>query len=210
MWQIVPLAILLLLVLLISICAHRYARFPGDLTLELRLQALHSDFVKQTMRMVSELGREPIATALVIAMAFLFWLKHRRNASLLVIVAGLLSLAGGELKLLVDRPRPPSDLVLVLETVSTSSFPSAHSIFAMAFFGVLVYFAGIYITGPILKRAAQVGAAVFILLIGVSRVYLGVHWPSDVVGGYLVGGLILAFVVMLNRWVSSVAERSER
>ncbi len=186
------LAILVLAVAFTSIYAHRYARFRGDLTFELRLQAFRSVPLTQAMKAVSALGDGAGATALSLAAALLFWLKRRRRQSLLIIAAGLLSLAGQGLKLVVDRPRPTSDLVWVEATESSSSFPSGHAVFAMAFFGALFYFAGVYVRNPIWKRAAQAVAAALIVLIGISRVYLGVHWPSAIVGGSLLGGLTMA------------------
>jgi len=200
LWRTVLLAALSLSVLLISVYAHEYARFPGDLTLELHIQAFDSSFVKQAMKVVSQLGGEQVGAALVLVAALLFfWVKNRRSDSLMLVGAGLLIQVYQVLKLIVERPRPSSDLVSVFQREQTSSFPSGHATFAMAFFGALFYFSSIYISSPILKRAAQVTMVVLILLIGISRVYLGAHWPSDVLGGYLLGGLILAALVLLHR-----------
>jgi len=193
------LAAFLLSFIIISVFAHKYTRFPGDLTLELHLQAFDSSLVKQTMKVISQIGGGQVATILLLIAALLFWVKHRHRDSLLLIGAGLLSSAGRVLKILVDRPRPSSDLVSVIEINHSSSFPSNHAVFAVAFFGTLFYFSSIYIRCPIIRRLAQVGAVALILLTGISRVYLGAHWPSDVLGGYILGCLILAVLVLLLR-----------
>jgi membrane-associated phospholipid phosphatase len=200
LWQMVLLAALSLSVLLSSVYAHEYALFPGDLTLELHIQAFDSSFVKQAMKVISQIGSDQMGAALVLIAVLLFFLvKNRRADSLMLVGAGLFSQVYQILKLLVERPRPSPDLVSVFQSDQSSSFPSGHATFFMAFFGTLFYFSSIYIRSQILKRVAQVTTVVFILLIGISRVYLGAHWPSDVVGGYLLGGLILAVLVLLHR-----------
>ena len=203
LWQTAILAALLISLLLTSVFAHKYARFPGDLTLELHIQALDSSFVKQAMKVVSQIGGGQVATILLVAAAILFWVKHRRKDSLLLIGAGLLSLLDRLLKILVDRPRPSPDLVSVIEINHSGSFPSGHATFAMAFFGALFYFSSIYVGRPILKRLIQIVSVAIILLTGISRIYLGAHWPSDVLGGYLLGCLILAILVLLHKKAGS-------
>ena len=203
LWQTAILAALLISLLLTSVFAHKYARFPGDLTLELHIQAFDSSFAKQAMKVVSQIGGGQVATILLLVAAILFWVKHRRKDSLLLIGAGLLSSVDRLLKILVDRPRPSPDLVSVIEINHSGSFPSGHAVFALAFFGALFYFSSIYISRPILKMLIQIGSVAIILLTGISRIYLGTHWPSDVLGGYLLGCFILAILVLLHRKVGS-------
>lgn len=203
LWQIAILAALLISLLLTSVFAHKYARFPGDLTLELHIQAFDSSFVKQAMKVVSQIGGGQVATILLLISAILFWVKHRRKDSLLLIGAGLLSSLDRLLKILIDRPRPSPDLVSVIQINHSGSFPSGHATLAMAFFGALFYFSSIYISRPILKRLIQIGSVAFILLTGISRIYLGAHWPSDILGGYLLGCLILAILVLLYKKAGS-------
>lgn len=100
-----------------------------------------------------------------------------------------LSLAGATLlsdvvKLLVSRPRPPIEH---LQTVTGSSFPSAHSAQASAFWFSLVLALATAGVAPPVTRAAAGLALVFVLAVALSRVYLGVHYPGDVVAGVLLG-----------------------
>jgi membrane-associated phospholipid phosphatase len=204
LWKTFVLAALLISLLLISVFAHKYTRFPGDLFLSLHIQAFDYSFVKQFMKVVSQIGGGQIATILLLIAAILLWVKHRRFDSLLLIGAGVLSSTDRLLKILVDRPRPSPDLVSVIDLNHSGSFPSGHATFAMTFFGALFYFSSIYINRPLLKRLIQIGSVAIILLTGISRIYLGAHWPSDVLGGYLLGGLILAILVLLHRKARSV------
>ena len=94
------------------------------------------------------------------------------------------------LKALIARPRPEG-FRLVEET--GFSFPSGHSMAAMAFFGLLVWFAWHYVQSRPRRIALCVALGFVIAMIGLSRVYLGVHYASDVVGGFCVSLLWLAF-----------------
>lgn len=100
------------------------------------------------------------------------------------------------LKALVDRPRPTADLVVVLAKESGNGFPSGHAFHAFMVLGALFYLAD-RLVGP--SRWAVIGArALFtfgIAVVGVSRVYLGVHWASDVVGAYLLAAVTLAAII---------------
>jgi undecaprenyl-diphosphatase len=127
--------------------------------------------------------------------AAVFLARGWRRGALLVVVmiAGAWLLDVG-LKLSFGRARP-EPFYDYYPAPSSYSFPSGHALFAVCFFGGLA----VLLTHRLNNRAVQVAvwllAAVIILLIGSSRVYLGVHYPTDVVGGYAVG---LA-------WVTAVA-----
>jgi membrane-associated phospholipid phosphatase len=192
-------AVLFISLALISVLAHKYTRFPGDLILALHIQVFDNSSVEQFMKVISEIGGGRVATILLLASAILFWVKHRRIESLLIIGSGLLSSIDRLLKILIDRPRPSPDLVSVMEINHSGSFPSGHATFAMTFFGALFYFSSIYIGHSIIKKLIQTVSVIIILLTGISRIYLGAHWPSDVLGGYLLGGLILSLLVLCHR-----------
>ena len=96
-------------------------------------------------------------------------------------------------KLLVGRARPQVGGMLVL--VDSSSFPSAHSAQAVATYGALAYLAGRAAPRWGQRVAAWTAATLIVLLVGFSRLYLGVHWLSDVLGGFALGAGWLAVVI---------------
>jgi undecaprenyl-diphosphatase len=110
------------------------------------------------------------------------------------------SAVGTTIKLLVHRPRPDAELVHVARPLTGYSFPSGHVVFYTGFFGFLMYLI-LTLFPPSPWRAALLAVlGALILLVGPSRVVLGGHWPSDVGGGYLLGGLWLLVSIGLYRW----------
>ena len=114
--------------------------------------------------------------------------------------AGVLTEA---LKLVIRRPRPP-EAMLFLNTESWS-FPSGHAMGSLVGYGMLAYLAVVlWVKRPRLKGALVLGAALLVAAVGLSRLYLGVHYFSDVVGGYAAGVLWLAACIsgleVARRW----------
>ncbi|MCI0542555.1 phosphatase PAP2 family protein [bacterium] len=101
-------------------------------------------------------------------------------------------------KQIVERIRPGRYDPIVLE--HSFSFPSAHAAFAFAFFGFLAYIALRNLSSWQAKTNAFFASALIIFLIGLSRLYLGVHYLSDVIGGYLVGAIFLVLGITLAEW----------
>ena len=83
--------------------------------------------------------------------------------------------------------------------MQSNGFPSGHAMFSIMVLGLLAYFIFINVKNHILRTVILIGLVALILLIGVSRVYLGVHWPSDVVGGYIIGGALLTGLIWFYR-----------
>jgi undecaprenyl-diphosphatase len=116
---------------------------------------------------------------------YLLLLRKRREALMVLIAVGGGQILSSLLKLGIDRPRP--DLVSHLAEVQTLSFPSGHAMMSAVTYLTL----GSMLAGIVPGRATKIyvlGVAVLItLMVGVSRIYLGVHWPSDVLAGWCAG-----------------------
>ncbi len=188
--------------LALYILAWAYPTFPGDEGAILRFQALRTDWLDSTAVGFANLGLFwvflPAAAVLVGCL-----LLVRRYADVAMIVAGMAVIGiGNGLKLLVDRPRPEYHLFDPVQ--SSLSFPSGHTLLAVIMGGVLVYLVGRWVNPLALRRAIQVGLILTVMAMGTSRVYLGVHWPSDVIGAYMFGAMALVGLIGLRNAVASV------
>lgn len=182
-----------------SLPALFYDRFPGDLPLSLTVQAWQNPGVTAFMEMVSFIGKgwPMIALALVVAACFFVMNRHRECYAALGAL-GIMVL-NPLFKLLIDRPRPSADLVNALHDFGGLGFPSGHAFQSLVLFGLLISLATTHISKAWLRCSVQASLAFLILAIGLSRIYLGAHWPSDVLGGYLLGGVFLWLLVKRYR-----------
>lgn len=195
--------IALTLFAVLAVCANIYAYFAWDLTVTRFIQSLDAPFMLTLMRFVSLAGDGAtpyIITGITITLFFI--LKRRSEAAglaLSVIGGGLLNAL---LKALIHRPRPVNSLVTVSTALGTQSFPSGHVTFYVCFSGFLFFVAYALLPARTYRRyLALILAALPVLLVGVSRIYLGAHWASDTLGAYLFGSVWLAFSLeMYRRW----------
>lgn len=137
----------------------------------------------------SRFGSTPALLAIVLAVAaWLVW-RRQRAESVLVVAAAAGILVGPLLKVVIGRPRPVTTDHLML--VDSWSYPSGHSLNSMLVLGILTVLAVLALTGVLARAIVLVTGLVLVGAVGFSRVYLGVHWPSDVLAGWLIGVLWL-------------------
>lgn len=165
------------------------------------LAAVASPAVARAMWMATLLGDTPVmfAQSCAAVALLLMWGRPRRAAVLtaLMVLGPLLAMV---LKGIFGRPRPPVSIALVA-TPGSASFPSGHSIGAIVLYGTL---ATLLILSDRTLREKALGAVagtLVTLAVGLSRVYLGVHWASDVLGSLLLGAaLICVGTAVLTAW----------
>jgi undecaprenyl-diphosphatase len=190
------LALLCFVVVIIIVRNSSVAGF--DLSVITEVQSLESDRLTVLMEGFSWIGSTIPVTLLTIASGlFLFLiLKHRSELLLLIIVIGGSTVLNVMLKHVFRRDRP--DLHRIVEEAGYG-FPSGHSSAAMALYGVLIYLLWRHVNSRKGKAALVFIGVLMVLGIGLSRIYLGVHYPSDVMGGYLISGSWLAMCIELFR-----------
>jgi membrane-associated phospholipid phosphatase len=188
------------LALLVSTTAY----FPIDLRITLDLQAIKSPLFAELMSLISWAGYTPqsiLLTTLIVAVLFVFGLQWE---ALMGMATALFDEAVNTLvKIIVHRPRPSVNLVHVVATINSYSFPSGHVMFYTGFFGFIWFLIFTLLRKSWLRTLLLSIFSVLILLIGVSRIYLGEHWTSDVVGAYLLGSLVLVVSIQAYRWGKS-------
>lgn len=154
---------------------------------------------EETAGDITALGGYPIIILVTILGATILLLLRRRVAALFLVAAlGSGSLVSTLLKQVFSRPRP--DLVDHMDRVFTSSFPSAHAMVSTVFWLTLGAIAVRFVKGHNLRLFIIVSAAGIAGLVGISRVYLGVHWPTDVFAGWCMGMFWAALCWLVARY----------
>jgi membrane-associated phospholipid phosphatase len=144
---------------------------------------------------ITRIGSPPSMVVLALVVAVVLWRQHRRA----VLIAWIAATAGGAildstLKRLVHRTRPAYGSGYLHS--STFSFPSGHAMGSIVAIGMLLYVLGRYWHPRRAWHIASIlGGAILVMLIGISRIYLGVHYPSDVMGGWAAGAAWVAICV---------------
>jgi membrane-associated phospholipid phosphatase len=177
---------------------HYHPVLPVDVAITREFQENQNPWLRFTMLAVSYIGAVLLLSAgLILVAAVLLWLvRLRLEAAVLVISCASSSLLNGLIKLIVARPRPSAGLVEVLQAASGNSFPSGHVMQYVAFWGFLFSLGIILFEGKHWWRLALlIVPALFVILVGPSRIYLGDHWASDVLGAYLIGGVWLGITL---------------
>jgi membrane-associated phospholipid phosphatase len=175
--------------------------FPVDLRITQAIQSIDSPLFAGFMWLISWPGFSPQSIIITILVGILLFLYGLRWESAVSLLAALTSGVSNELiKRAIQRPRPGADLVDVFEVLRSYSFPSGHVMFYTILFGFLCYVAYTMLKQSLLRSLLLWLLGSLILFVGVSRIYLGQHWASDVLGAYLLGGLILAGIILLYRW----------
>jgi undecaprenyl-diphosphatase len=181
----------LALLALLATLASLYDYFPADLRIAHWIQRDGGiPLWGGTATFLRDLGNLPSTLIWVLATALLL-LFRRPPEGMLVFSSALPRLAQWLLKEVVERPRPAEDLVRVGEHPASFSFPSGHVVMALTLFGLFLVLAPIVVRRPLPRLALQ-GFCLFIVLgMGPASVYTGAHWPSDVLGSYVLSVLYL-------------------
>lgn len=187
--------------------------FDTDILLAFRTAGDPNDpvgplWVEEAMRDLTALGSTSVLMFIVLSVYVYLLLAGKPKTALFIFV----SIAGGQLlssllKLGVDRPRP--DLVSHLAEVYTLSFPSGHAMLSAVTYLTLGSLLARVLPGRLLKSYVLAVAVVATLLVGISRVYLGVHWPSDVLAGWCAGSAWAMLCWLVSRRVLPRAQTDE-
>jgi membrane-associated phospholipid phosphatase len=198
----------LLVVTAFLLAARLYATFPGDEALLGWIQSQRHPVLTTFMRVVAEAGRTYFLIGLIGAVTLAAYTSKRREWMFPLATLVLLG-AGPILKALADRPRPPIDLVGLTEPLAGNGFPSGHAFGSTLVFGTIIYLASVLIPMRWLRWTVQGTSFALILGVGVSRVYSGAHWPSDVAGAYVIALLVLAAIAGARQFTSALSRRPD-
>lgn len=193
-------AVCLLLYSILALLAHKYAYFGWDLSIARFIQSITLAGFGPLMTFLSVLGSGWVPFAMTVGTGLIIlFLGLRVQSIVLMAGTGLGSLMDNLLKVISDRPRPAADLVHIIKHYHGDSFPSGHVVFFVEFFGFVLILLWTSFKSFRGRRILMALCAIAISLIGVSRIYLGAHWPSDVVGAYLAGAVWLMIMVEVSR-----------
>jgi undecaprenyl-diphosphatase len=175
--------------------------FAIDLQIARALQSIDSPAFAVLMSWVSWPGFGPQAVIITLLLALLIFALGLHWEAIAALAAALFSTAVNILvQDWVRRPRPAVGVVNVIETLDSYSFPSRHVMFYVSFFGFMAFLAYTLMKPSVQRALLLIFFGGLVLLVGPSRIFLGQHWPSDVLAGYLLGCLILVFSIQFYRW----------
>jgi membrane-associated phospholipid phosphatase len=175
--------------------------FAIDLQITRAIQSINFPSFALLMGMVSWAGFSPQVTIITAIIILLIYGLGLRWEAVMALIAAIFSTAINLLvKDLVQRPRPTAAAVSVIDILKSYSFPSGHVMYYLGFLGFIGFLVFSLLKPSIKRSLLLVLIGIPIVLIGISRIYLGQHWASDVLGSYLLGSLTLVATIQFYRW----------
>lgn len=204
MEKIVSKTVLILLAfffIILTILVKIYPLSPFDPEISRFLQQFHPVWFDSLMRAISFIGNGGIRAISIAGVFLAFLLKSRLKEAIFLFISGTGSiLFSAIIKSFVSRPRPDPALINQNNYLDLSfSYPSGHVMFFMGFYGFLLFLTYIKLRKKLPGKLLIVLFTMLIVFIGVSRIYLGMHWFSDVLGSYLLGSIWLLVITHLYR-----------
>ena len=184
----------------LAVVAHTTPYFRFDLPIARAIQSIEWPPLVAFLSAVSWIGFPPQSTVLFGMLVVGLLVFGQRGAAAGVVFAGAGSAALWFLiPPLVERPRPSPDLIHVAAPLGSGSFPSGHVLNFTVIFGFLIFLTYSQLRPSWWRMLLLVLLAIPILTIGIARIQAGQHWPSDVLGGYILGLIWLTIVIGLYR-----------
>jgi len=156
-----------------------YDNFISDFVYGLR-----TPFITEVMIIISKFSAGYVFFAFSLVVLYLIWKKHKNDALFFFIILLMGLLLNNFLKLVIQRERP---LISPLTHELTYSFPSGHAMNGFIFYVTIAYFFYRFTKKKTLTLLISVFCFLMVILVGFSRIYLGVHYPTDVLAGYVIG-----------------------
>ena len=178
--------------LFISVCAYFYDYFPADLRIAHAIQGIDVPAFGGFMDFMNVIGSTKMYVLLLLVFTVGFAVVRAGWESMIMLLTIVPNMAGHLMKTWVERPRPSPDLVHVSVLKTDFSFPSGHVLATAALFGVLFFLIPTVVSWRPARWALMAVCLLFVVAAGPARVYVGVHWPSDTLGSYLLAFLLLA------------------
>ena len=198
--------------IMVSWIARHTEFFPGDRTITRNLQKYRNPWLRRFMIGISEIGFPKLGIPFTLSIAGIFYALRFRLEALFVLLSSSSTILNWIVKRLIKRPRPTSDLVTVARVINDPGFPSGHVMHYINLFGLLNYFLATNWRSGRLRNVLLTISTSLIALVGPSRVYLGAHWPSDVMAGYVYGGLwfggLMTVYLRVKSWIHPSAGKT--
>lgn len=197
LWVLVAVAMALL-----SVAAHANAEFPGDEGLTILIQKIQFPPLVHFITFSSDANWPTPAASTAIAVILVLLILRQVSAAIAAVVASFgADLVNVTVNSLVARPRPHNVHIHVVAHLGLHSYPSGHVTHVVTFYGFLLYltfrFEREHPGWTPLLWGVRIICAYFMICIGPARVLLGEHWPSDVLGSYLLASLMLVVAIAL-------------
>ncbi|MFW6075271.1 MAG: phosphatase PAP2 family protein [Chloroflexota bacterium] len=183
----------------LAVIVRRWPSTRADLQVTKAFQSTEHQSVERAMSLVSWFGFRPQSLLLPLSVVTGFWWWGRRIEAALLVVAWGSSMLSFLTKQVVRRPRPDGEVVrVVVANIRDTSFPSGHVLHYVVFWGFVAYLLLIQAPWSGVRWFVGLVMGPVIALVGPSRIYLGHHWFTDVLGSYLLGSAYLAGLIELH------------
>ena len=191
--------IIILLLIVISIITKKII-FKEELLMDklaydILVTKLRNPTITKFMKLVTKLSNTKFIIAASLILILMFYIRKKKKISILIVInLVFIVLLNQTIKMIIKRERPTGFRLIEM---TGYSFPSGHAMVSMAFYGLLIYLCKHLITNKVIRRLLITLNIIIILLIGISRVYLGVHYLSDVITGYSISIIYLLILAKL-------------